>query len=107
MNFIVGVALTVPFSAVYRSLSKRSVERYMTVIAAGIAGMAAMVAAGVLGNFFIAPPYFEFYLHINFTSVVLWGYIGSATILNVAKAALVGILMYPLTGVIKKRNIKL
>lgn len=103
MNLIVGVALTVPFSIVYRSMSKHGVNAYLTILAAGVSGMASMSAAGVIGNYFIAPPYFEFYVHIKLTSAALWAYIGSATILNVLKSALVSVVMLPVIKVFKKR----
>ena len=103
MNFLVGVAMTVPFSIVFRSLSRRGVNGYLTLLAAGVSGMAAMVAAGVIGNYFIAPPYFEFYVHIKLTSAALWAYIGSATILNVLKSVLVTVLMLPVIKAFKKR----
>lgn len=104
MNFLVGVALTVPFSIVYRSLTKRvvNVHKYMPLLAAGITGMAAMVAIGVIGNYFIAPPFFSLMMHFKLTSASLWTFIGGATILNVLKAAITAILMFPITKIAKK-----
>jgi Predicted membrane protein len=105
MNFIVGVAFTVPFSIVFRKLAKREMNRLLAITLAGLAGMAVMVAAGVVGNYFIAPPFFKFYMHTTFSSPVLWGFIGSATILNVVKSVLISVLMAPITAVIKRRRI--
>lgn len=103
INFIVGLALTVPFSAVMRLMLRKKRNRYISVLVAGIAGMATMCAAGVIGNYFIAPPYFEFVLHFKLTGAILWGAIGSATILNIVKSALIAVLMIPVTAAMKKQ----
>lgn len=102
MNFIVGVALTVPFSIVFRSLSKRNIRKYIPLIAAGITGMAAMTAAGVIGNYLIAPPFFSFMMHVKLTSALLWTFIGSATILNIIKSTVTALLMVPIIKAAKK-----
>lgn len=95
MNFIVGVALSVPFALVYRALSRRGAKTYIRLLAAGIAGMVSMVAIGVVGNYLIAPPFFKYVLNINLTSEVLWGEIGGATALNVMKSAISAVVMVP------------
>lgn len=105
MNFIVGVAFTVPFSFVFRKQSQNAKNERTAIIFAGIAGLIAMVAAGVIGNYFIAPPFFKFYMHTTFSSAVLWGFIGSATILNLSKSVLIALLMAPITALFKRRRI--
>ncbi len=98
INFIVGAALTAPFAAVLRAVLGRGHNRFAAVLPAGIAGMAAMAAAGVVGNYLIAPPYFWFVMHVKLAGPALWGAIGGATVLNVVKAAAVSLLMLPLLG---------
>lgn len=95
INFIVGVALTVPFSAVFRALMKKERGRIFSVLIAGITGLVCMAAAGVVGNYLIAPPYFEFVLHFKLTGAALWAAIGSATVLNVIKSVLLTVVMLP------------
>lgn len=95
INFVVGAALTAPFAAVLRAALRRGRNRFAAVLPAGIAGMAAMAAAGVVGNYLIAPPYFWFVMHVKLAGPALWAAIGSATILNVVKAAVVSLLMLP------------
>jgi len=103
INFIVGTALTVPFSLVYRSMTKHGKGKYISLLFAGLSGMAAMAAAGVAANYLIAPPYFKFMLHVELTGAALWAAIGGATILNLLKSAVVALLMVPVIGVAKKR----
>ncbi|MDR3552256.1 MAG: ECF transporter S component [Clostridia bacterium] len=105
INFIVGVALTVPLSAVLRASLKRGRSRWLSVLLAGAAGMAAMALAGVAANYLIAPPYFQFFLHVKLTSAILWTEIGSATVLNVAKSVIIAALMAPVIALGKKRLI--
>lgn len=95
INFIVGVALTVPFSAVFRTLVKKEKSRVFAVLIAGITGLVSMAAAGVIGNYIIAPPYFEFVVHFKLSGAMLWAAIGSATILNIIKSALLAVIMLP------------
>jgi riboflavin transporter len=103
MNFLVGVAVAVPFSIVYRSLVKKDLKKFIPLLAAGLTGMVAMVAMGLVGNYFIAPPFFEFYMHFKLTSGALWAYIGSATILNLLKSAILAVVMIPIVRVAKKK----
>ena len=103
INFIVGVALTVSFSAVMRAFLKKKRDIKLSVLFAGIAGLAAMTAAGVVGNYLIAPPYFQFVLHFKLTGAALWTAIGSATILNVIKSLLLPVIALPLMAAFKNR----
>lgn len=102
MNFIVGVALSVPFSLVYRSLERRGAKKYITLLAAGIVGMVSMVVVGVVGNYLIAPPYFKFVLNVELDSAALWAAIGAATALNMLKSAIAAVVMVPVIGVATK-----
>lgn len=103
INFIVGIALTVPFAAVFRAVTKRGHGRYLAVILGGIAGMAVMVAVGVVANYLIAPPYFNFVMHVKLSGAALWAAIGSASILNLLKSVLVMVVMLPVIGALKGR----
>lgn len=86
MNFLVGVSLTVPLSAVLRRLMKTGRDRFPAVLLAGAAGMAGMVAAGVVFNFLIDPPYIGVCYHTTLSSAALWSVIGGATVLNLVKS---------------------
>jgi riboflavin transporter FmnP len=102
VNFVIGSALTVSYSVVFRKMSKTSVNRYLTAVIAGIVGIAAMVAAGVIGNYFIAPPYFRFVMNTELGGAALWTAIGGASILNVIKSAFVAVVMLPIIGIMKR-----
>lgn len=106
INFIVGVALTVPFSGVWRTMSKRGFGKYISVLAAGVAGLICMVLAGVIGNYLIAPLYFEFFLHFKLTGAALWAAIGSATILNLIKSVLLAVVMFPIIALLSRKIVK-
>ncbi|HEX2937698.1 MAG TPA: ECF transporter S component [Ruminiclostridium sp.] len=107
INFIVGVAVTVPFSAVYRAAAKRFSNKFTAMVLAGISGLVSMAAVGVVANYFIAPPYFEFFLHFKLTPPALWAAIGSATILNIVKSILIAVVMIPIITLLNKKVIKI
>jgi len=103
ISFIVGSALTVSYSAVFRSMAKHNDRKILNAVAAGATGLIAMTAVGVIANYFIAPPYFNFMLHVKLTSAMLWAAIGGASTLNVVKSILIMIVMLPILGIFKKR----
>lgn len=102
INFLVGSALTVSFAGVFRPmvsgrLFKGKLATPAKAIApALVAAVAGMTAAGVVFNYLIAPPYFQFFLHVRLGGAALWGAIGGASILNVVKAVLVSLVSLPL-----------
>lgn len=104
INLIVGIALTVTYSALYRKLSKKGVKSILSVAISGISAMAAMIAAGVIGNYLIAPPYFDIVYHIKLSNDALWAAIGGATLLNVVKSAVCVVLMIPIITISKSIN---
>lgn len=99
INFIVGTALVVPLSLVTRRLRRGGRPNPVCVGLGGAAGLACMVAVGVVGNYLIAPPYFAAVLHIKLAGAVLWGAIGSATLLNLIKSVLTTVLLFPVLSV--------
>lgn len=112
MNFIVGVAVAVPFSAVMRAMLRKNSATAKTVVLSGLAGIVTMVAAGVAGNYLLAPPFFRAVLHVNLSSAALWAAIGSATLLNIVKSVMLTVLVplivvankkYFATGALKQR----
>lgn len=106
-NFIVGTALTVPFAAVFRATSKRGFKMSHAILLSGITGLVSMVAAGLIGNYLLAPPYFYFFLHIKLAGAALWAAVGSATILNLIKSVLLTIIMIPIIVLLNKKPIRL
>lgn len=102
INFLVGVALTVTYSVVYRRLIKTNLKKIFPLLISGVASMAAMIAAGVIGNYLLAPPYFDFMLHIKLSNEALWAAIGGATLLNVVKSGVCMVLMIPLVTLSNK-----
>lgn len=102
INFIVGSALIVPYSLVMRKMLRSGRGVVFPGICAGAAGLLSMVAVGVVGNYLIAPPYFKLLLHISLSGAALWSAIGAATLLNLIKSAMVGVLITPLAPVLQK-----
>ena len=104
MNFIVGVALITPLSLIVRPKLRKTGEtgrrRYLL---AGVAGGATMVAAGVVGNLLIAPPFFHYFMHVDLTSALLWSEIGGATILNLIKSVVTALLLIPVLALLQSR----
>lgn len=96
MNFIVGTALVVPLAAMTRRLRRNGHPDPFSVGWGGAVGLGCMVAAGVVGNYLIAPPYFEAVLHVKLAGAVLWAAIGSATLLNLIKSVLTTLLLIPI-----------
>lgn len=102
MNFIVGSAAVLPFSAVMRARLRRGAGMGRAAVLSGAAGMAAMVAAGVVGNYFIAPPYFAALMHVTLSGAALWAAVGAATVLNVIKSVILALTVPPILNACKK-----
>lgn len=101
MNLLVGTALTTAFSGVFHIFRKKDKKTNFALIFATVAGVIAMVLMGIVGNYFIAPPYFNFFLHVELSNEALWAAIGGATILNIVKSLFVAILMFPIINLVK------
>jgi len=102
INFIVGSAYVVPVSILTRAMLNKNSNLAFAVGLSGVVGLISMVAIGVLGNYLVAPLYFQFMLHITLTGPALWGAIGSATLLNLLKSILLTFLLVPLSIAGKK-----
>jgi riboflavin transporter FmnP len=107
MNFIVGVAVVVPFSSVMRFMLRKKRGIAISSLLSGIAGLIVMVAVGVIGNYLIAPPFFKAVLHITLDGAALWSAIGMATLLNLIKSVMLAVLVPPIIIATKKYFIQL
>ena len=92
MNFLVGIAMVVPFVLIYRKYIK-SWGYLKTVLISGLAGLVSIVVVGFLGNLLIAPFYFKQFLGIELTNEALMAAVWSATALNVIKGILCPIII--------------
>ncbi|ADU25635.1 ECF transporter S component [Ethanoligenens harbinense] len=104
INFIVGTALVVPLSLVVRAWIHRGHKWLTAILLGGIAGLASMVAVGVVANYLIAPPFFLHVLHIPLGGTALWAAIGSATILNLVKPVLTAAVLIPVMAAVQKNT---
>ncbi len=95
MNFIVGCAFVVPFSAVYRSFKKKENENKGIAIGS-VVGFFAIVIIGLGANYVVAPLFFKHFLGITLDDAALWAAIGTATIINAVKGVLLSIVSVPL-----------
>ena len=104
MNFIVGCAFIIPFSLVFRCLSKKKAFGEIKAnIIAGIISTGSIVATGVVANYFVSPAFFMYFLHVDISKDVLWGFIGSASILNLVKGIILSVCAYPISKVLNKQ----
>jgi len=104
MNFIVGCAFIIPFSLIFRHLTKKKAfGEIKACIIAGIISTGSIVATGVVANYFISPAFFMYFLHINISKEALWGFIGSASILNLVKGIMLSVFAYPISKVLNKQ----
>jgi riboflavin transporter FmnP len=102
MNFIVGVAFIVPYSIVMRLMLRKKRGMAVSSLLGGILGLIAMVAAGFVGNYLIAPPFFKAVLHVTLGGTALWAAIGMATVLNLIKSVMLAVLAPPVIIACKK-----
>ncbi len=103
MNFIVGVAYILPFSLAYKKLKQKGSSTNKSLVIGSVLGTISILIFGFLGNYFIAPWYFEIFLQTELTDAVLWTAISSATILNVIKGIMLSVVSFPLVSVLLKR----
>ena len=104
MNFIVGCAFIIPFSLIFRHMTKKKAfGEIKACIIAGIISTGSIVATGVVANYFISPAFFMYFLHINISKEALWGFIGSASILNLVKGIMLSVFAYPISKVLNKQ----
>lgn len=102
MNFLVGVAVVVPSSAVMRYMLRKNSGSKAVFPISGVVGIVSMVTVGILGNYLLAPPYFQALLHVSLTGGMLWAAIGSATVLNLIKSVMLAVVTPPLFFACKK-----
>lgn len=95
MNFIVGCAFVVPFSAVLRK-NKDKMKDTKSILAAGFCGILCIVVIGIGANYFIAPLFFKHFLGIEITDEALWTAVGSATALNAIKGIVLTVASFPI-----------
>jgi riboflavin transporter FmnP len=95
MNFIVGCAFVVPFSAIYRLFKKKEKEN-KGIILGGVTGFLAIVIIGLGANYVVAPLFFKHFLGITFDDATLWAAIGTATIVNAVKGLMLSIVSVPI-----------
>lgn len=100
VNFIVGSVMVVSISAVVRALLRRSSHPFKAAAVAAPVGVGCMALAGLLVNYFVAPPYFAQVVGFPLTSAALWGFIGLATILNILKPVITCVLLVPVLNAI-------
>ena len=106
MNFIVGCAFVVPFSAVYLTLKKKEKEN-KGIVLGSVIGFLAIVIIGLGANYVVAPLFFKHFLGITFDDATLWAAIGTATIVNAVKGAMLSIVSVPIIKGIVGRISKL
>lgn len=94
MNFIVGCAYTVPFCLCYKAFSKKLKES-VNITLSGIIGIISIVVMGILGNYFIDPPFFKYFLGIELSKEALWSAIWAATAINAIKGVMLTFLGFP------------
>lgn len=102
MNFLVGMAVVVPYSIVIRHMLRKNPGSKAVFPVSGLVGIVSMVAVGILGNYLLAPPYFQALLHITLTGGALWAAIGSATVLNLIKSVMLALVTPPVFLACKK-----
>ena len=95
MNFIVGCAYVVPFTLVFNKLSKKQAGKTKKIIFSGITGIIVIVAAGLVGNYLIDPPFFKYFMGVTLDSPTLWAAIWSATALNAIKGVMLTAVAFP------------
>lgn len=106
MNFVVGVAYTLPFAIAYKKLSKNK-GIGVSVIISSVIGLVSILVIGICGNYMIAPLFFKYFMNVELSGDALWAAIWSATILNLVKGVFLSIVSFPLIKVVCERIKKL
>ncbi|MGN1195367.1 MAG: ECF transporter S component [Acutalibacteraceae bacterium] len=96
MNFIVGCAYIIPFCLVYQKLIGKEKKRAASIVIASVVGIVSIIVFGIIGNYFIDPPFFKYFLGVELTSETLWPAIWSATALNAIKGVMLSIVSFPI-----------
>ena len=96
MNFIVGCAYIVPFCLLYQKLVSKEKKKPVAIVIASVVGIISIIAFGIIGNYFIDPPFFKYFLGIELTSETLWPAIWSATALNAIKGTMLSVVRFPI-----------
>ena len=102
MNFIVGCAYVVPFTASYRNLSKKY-KTTKAIIISSVLGLWSILIIGFFANYLIAPLFFKHFLSINLTSESLWAAVWGATAINAIKGYMLSVFNFPIIKVIIDR----
>ncbi len=102
MNFIVGCAYCLPFVLMYRKLSKTKKQSSAIVISSAV-GIVSIFIVGILGNYFIAPLFFKYFMGVDLSKDALIVAVESATVINCIKAIMLSIVSFPMINVILKR----
>lgn len=93
LNFIVGVAFVLPFSALYGSMRKKQPDRPQArpLIISSVTSVASIAVAGILFNSLITPLFFRFFLGTELPGEMLKTVILFATLLNVIKGVILSV----------------
>ncbi len=102
MNFVVGVAYTLPFSVAYKKLAK-SKKPEIAIVISSVIGLVSILVIGICGNYVIAPLFFKYFMNTELSGDTLWAAIWSATILNLVKGVFLSIVSFPLIKVVCER----
>ena len=102
MNFIVGCAYVVPFTACYRKFAKNS-KTVKAILIGSVLGLVSILIFGFIANYFIAPLFFKYFLGINLTSEGLWTAVWGATAINAIKGVMLSLFSFPVIKVVNDR----
>ncbi|MBO5333422.1 MAG: ECF transporter S component [Clostridia bacterium] len=102
MNFIVGCAYVVPFTACYRKFAKNS-KTIKAILIGSVLGLVSILIFGFIANYFIAPLFFKYFLGINLTSEGLWTAVWGATAINAIKGVMLSLFSFPVIKVVNDR----
>ena len=102
MNFIVGCAYVVPFTACYRKF-KKSNKSIKAILIGSVFGLVSILIFGFIANYFIAPLFFKYFLGINLTSEGLWSAVWGATAINAIKGVMLSLFSFPVIKVVNDR----
>ena len=102
MNFIVGCAYVVPFTACYRKFSKEN-KTVKSILVGSVFGLVSILIFGFISNYFIAPLFFKHFLGVNLTKEGLWAAVWGATAINAIKGVMLSLFSFPVIKVINDR----
>lgn len=102
MNFIVGCAYVVPFSILYRKLSKGGGKNKAIAVGSAV-GIVSILAFGFLANYLVAPLFFKHFLGITLDSAGLWAAVWGATAINGIKGVMLSLISVPVVKIVIDR----